>query len=188
MSPHPSEIPEPGLPFTLVPFPTDPHPPGLALTGGVSRDGAQLAIRYRLTGALPRLVLPPPATRPERRDDLWRTTCLECFLAIPEDSAYWELNLSPAGHWNAYRLEAYREGLAPDPAFDRPRLELQSGSGMLELLLRCTLPAALAQAPELLLAVTAVIATAEGELSHWALLHPGAAADFHRRDGFRLRV
>ena len=181
-------FPEPGLPFNLLPFPGDPHPQGLSLSGAVSRAGAQLAIRYRLTGPLQHLILPPPVAMPERQDDLWRTTCLECFLALPEDIAYWELNLSPAGHWNAYRLEAYREGLIPDPAFDRPHLALQPGVGGLELLLYCTLPAGLAEAPVLAMAVTAVIATAEGDVSHWALKHPGAVADFHRRDGFCLRV
>ena len=35
---------------------------------------------------------------------------------------------------------------------------------------------------------TAVIRSATGKTTHWALAHPGPRPDFHRRDGFALTV
>jgi hypothetical protein len=36
--------------------------------------------------------------------------------------------------------------------------------------------------------VTAVLQQQSGSCSYWALRHPGPEADFHRRDGFALRL
>jgi hypothetical protein len=183
-----AEASEASQPFILLPFPGESHPEGLSLTGDVSRLGEHLAIAFRLAGPLQALQLPPLAPSPERRDNLWQSTCLECFLALPESPGYWELNLSPSGHWNVYRLEGYRQALAADPSFGRPGLERRPQPDRLELRLGCRLPPLLAAAPVLEMAITAVIATTGGVLSYWALHHGGAEADFHRRDGFRLRV
>ena len=72
----------------------------------------------------------------------------------------------------------------------------RSGNGRISRLrATATLPAALlpatlisAQPAELELAVTAVLEQHGGAISYWALHHGGAEADFHRRDGFRLRI
>jgi len=37
-------------------------------------------------------------------------------------------------------------------------------------------------------AITAVLQSRDGTCSYWALLHPGPEADFHRREGFALRL
>ena len=175
-------------PFSLVPFAQGHHPAGLRFSGAVCREGAELRIRYRLAGPLQQLRLPTPVDTPERRDRLWEDTCLECFLALPGESGYREVNLSPAGHWNLYRLEGYREGLAADPEGSQPELTLLPDPPSWEVQLRCLLPPSLAEAPVLELAVTAVLATSEGQLSYWALRHGGVTADFHRRDDFCLRI
>ena len=36
--------------------------------------------------------------------------------------------------------------------------------------------------------IAAVIKLAGGELTYWALTHPGPAADFHRRDSFVVEL
>ena len=36
--------------------------------------------------------------------------------------------------------------------------------------------------------IAAVIQSAGGGLTYWALTHPGAQADFHRRDSFQLEL
>lgn len=110
------------IPFRLIPFGADgPHPIPFALTitGAVSISAETLEIAYQLQGDLDQLSLPSPASPPERRDRLWQSTCLELFLAPKETKTYWEFNLSPAGHWNVYRLEDYRQGLTPEPAYQQ---------------------------------------------------------------------
>ena len=180
--PHP-------VPFQLQPFPGDPAPAGLSIGGHAGREAGQLSVLYRLEGDLGELLIPPTSGSPQRLDDLWQSTCLECFLTRPGDDAYWEVNLSPAGHWNVYRLDGYRRGLTPEPSVTRaPGGERRERDGTLELTLRLPLPPPLAQAAALELGLTAVIAGQSGALSYWALRHPGPQADFHDRGGFALAL
>jgi hypothetical protein len=175
------------LPFTLVPFPGGGAPSGLALRGEVRRSPGSLELRYRLEGPLQALRIPAPAARPERRDALWEQTCLEFFLADARSEAYREVNLSPAGHWNVYRLTGYRRDLEQDPAVDRLPIGLERTPGRLDLRVEIDPARLLPPDAPLLLAVCAVLAAADGSLSYWALDHPGSRPDFHLREGFRLR-
>jgi len=176
------------VPFSLRPFPGDPAPKDLRIDGSASRAGERLTLQYRLCGALSQLLIPPLSVERRRCDALWRSTCLEAFLGIAGDSGYWELNLSPAGHWNLYRLEGYRLDLRPEPACQAPVLRRHDAPEALEMQLALTLPPALHGASRLELGITAVIEGRQGEQSHWALMHPGERPDFHRREGFSLRL
>ena len=187
----------------LQPFDPATAPSPLQLGASLRRHGSQLEIRWRLQGDLARLRLPEPAPEPQRRDELWTSTCLECFLARPGETGYWELNLCPSGHWNLYRLEGYRQGLRPEPAIQALRADRQIGEQAaaeadagqqpttLELALALDLEALLgaeACVSPLELGVTAVVETSDGAISYWALAHPAAEADFHHRDGFCLTL
>ena len=98
----------------LRPFDPATAPKRLRLEANLRRQGTSLTVRWILSGDLQQLRLPEPVEEPQRLDELWTSTCLECFLARPADEGYWELNLSPAGHWNLYRLDGYRQGLRPE--------------------------------------------------------------------------
>lgn len=191
--------------FALVPFGVAEPDAGLRLSGRIGRDGERLWVSYGLAGPLQRLAIPPLSTAPCRRDELWQATCMELFLALPNQEAYREFNLSPSGDWNVYQLDGYREGLRPDPAWSALPLRRRDPepasaaavaaaaaesepTGTLELHLTTTLPPELAAAAELEAAVTAVLQEGDGSCSYWALRHPGEQADFHRRDGFALRL
>lgn len=174
--------------FRLVPFVAGPAQAGLEFTGSIRREGRCLTIGYGLRGPLEELVIPPPAAAPVRRDGLWRSTCFEAFLAVPGAEFYRELNLSPAGHWNAYRLDGYRRGLRDDPDLAAPELQLERRAGELRLELRADLPAELGADQALEVGICAVLEHGNGAISYWALGHPGPEPDFHRRDGFLLRL
>lgn len=179
--------------FVLVPFQAGPSPPPaclkeLTLEGRITRNRRSLQIRYALRGPLQEVLIPAPAAVPQRRDGLWESTCLEAFVALPAEEGYWELNLSPAGHWNVYRLEGYRRGLHPEPACPDLPFRLSRGPDTLQLDLAWDLPVEIGPEQPLAVGLTAVIAHRDGGISHWALVHPGPAADFHHREGFRLRL
>ena len=180
--------PPPAAATPAAPSVLDASPAPLTLTGQVLRRGAELQISWRLAGALEGVCLPAPAPVPQRRDGLWQTTCLEFFLASPGADAYWEVNLSPAGHWNVYCLSGYRQGMAPETALQALPCRVTRTPGVLQLDLTCNLTALLPGGGPLELAITAVLEQAGGALSYWALAHPGSAPDFHRRDGFQLRL
>lgn len=178
----------------LLPFAAQ-APAGVAIAAGahVHRDGpgaARLELHYRVTGA-EALLLPPRSQPPQRRDGLWQHTCLEAFIGPTADGPYWELNLSPSGDWNVYRLEGYRQGLRAEPFYTAvpfsSRLEGAEHASLI-LQLSTLLPPELAAAPELAVGLSAVLESSAGAISYWALHHPGAEADFHDRAGWTLRL
>lgn len=170
-------------------------PAGVAIeaSASVHRDGpgaARLELQYRVTGA-EALLLPARSQPPQRRDGLWEHTCLEAFLGPAGDATYWELNLSPSGDWNVYRLEAYRQGLRSEPFFTALPFTCQlEGCEQSSLILELStpLPAELAAAPELAVGLSAVLESSGGAISYWALQHPRVEADFHDRQGWTLRL
>ena len=173
-------------PFALRSF--TPPPASLALAGSVRRDGDRLSLHYRLEDPEGLVLLPPATATPRRRDELWTATCFEFFLAEPGAEPYWEVNLSPSGDWNLYRLSGYRQGLAPEPAIGAlPFVVQRDGSG-LEVMVTLDLGALPLEGRPLELAITAVLELRDGEILYWALRHPGEQADFHWREGFGLRV
>lgn len=176
------------IPQRLVPFASTPALAAFQLEAEAERCGSILQLRYRLAGPLEQLAIATPAAAPERRDGLWQATCFEAFWAEAGAEPYWELNLSPAGHWNLYRLDGYRQGLAEEQAFSSLPFQIHHGPAELVLVVELPLPPALGPQTPLELAITAVLAQADGNVSFWALVHPGSEADFHRRDGFLLEL
>ncbi|WP_245653458.1 DOMON-like domain-containing protein [Sphingomonas pituitosa] len=137
-----------------------------------------MALTY-LVAAKPGAVRLPPIASPERTDGLWKTTCLELFLA-GDDGAYREFNFAPSGQWAAYRFAARREGMEPLPMPAPPRIRLVEREA--ETLLHVLLPG-VGTGP-LRLGITAVIEETDGTKSYWALRHGGDAPDFHDPDCF----
>ncbi|MEB3322782.1 MAG: DOMON-like domain-containing protein [Synechococcaceae cyanobacterium] len=174
--------------FRLRPFAAEGIPDGLSLTGRFRRLPDGLEVHYALTGAPGSVQVPAPAPAPSRRDGLWQSTCLEFFLARPDQEAYLEINLSPSGDWNAYRLTGYRAGLEPESTITLLRPRVRRSAQRLTLDVHCPLPAGLGPAGPLEVAVCAVLELEGGRLTYWALHHPGPQPDFHDRAGFHLRL
>jgi hypothetical protein len=66
-----------------------------------------LHLTFKLSGDLENYKL-PKTKKAERKDELWRESCFELFLATEEEEVYYEFNFSPTLAWNVYRLEHYR--------------------------------------------------------------------------------
>jgi len=145
-----------------------------------------LTLRYRLTGAIRELVL-PPATSSARADDLWRRTCFEAFVRAGDDEAYCELNFSPSSHWAAYRFSGYREGMTPA---ELPAVAVAAAASDQELELSATvdLSRAAPAGAAWRLGLSAVVEAADGNLTYWALAHPPGRPDFHHPESFALEL
>lgn len=180
----------PAQPFLLIPFTAPGGLEGLRIDGSVCRLGRQLQLHYRLQGPLEELIIPsaPAKGAPERQDGLWLHTCLEAFWAVENQPDYWELNISPAGPWNLYKLNNYREGLTPEPALAAMATSIVQRSNELQLKVAFSLPEAIGLDQVLQLSVAAVIEQQNKQISYWSLAHPGPEPDFHLRDGFLLRL
>jgi len=151
-------------------------------------DAPTLDLHYRLRGSTAALVVPAALQQPSRCDHLWQHTCFETFLAIPGEDRYWELNLAPSGAWNFYRLDGYRRNLRPEISCQAVPIQWRIEPELASLQAQLSLPAELAAAERLEVALTAVLERNDLELEYWALCHPAAEADFHRREGFRVRL
>jgi hypothetical protein len=176
------------LRFSLVPLPAERNRPGISVAGTVGRRAGLFSIACTIRGDLSALAIPAPDPLPGRKDRLWEETCLEFFLGALDTEAYWEFNLSPAGHWNVYRFASYRQGMREEPAFASLPCRIRKEPESLELSVELDVGKIFPKGDAMQVAVSAVIRTTKGGTSHWALAHAGLRPDFHRREGFTLTL
>lgn len=172
--------------FSLIPFP-DSNIPELQFTGSISRKKNILAAHFKITGQTEVIYFPDVASHPQRKHDLWKTTCFEFFLAIPDKPEYWEFNMSPSGDWNAYHMDAYRQvGLREESYIQRLPFSIERRMQNVIVEASVDLTPLIQEDQQIQAEVTSVIEDQNGHETYWALLHPGPKADFHRREGFIL--
>lgn len=179
-------------PLHLESHPATPCASVRSLTAAVLRIGDELALRYRLDGALGELRLPAPAT-PAFADRLWEHTCFEAFVGATDGGAYDELNFSPSGEWAHFAFSSYREhakGSRADAlARSAPRAAWCRGANALALDVSVDLAAlGRERTASLRLGISAVVEDRDGRRSYWALAHHAEAPDFHDARAFTLRL
>jgi len=172
--------------FSLIPFPA-PNLPDIAITGNVSRRNNLLALHYSLAGDIDGILLPSTSEHPSRKDDLWKATCFEFFLALRDQPEYWEFNMSPCGDWNVYHMDAYRRvGFREETSIQRLQFEVKREAGRFTLNAAVDLHPLVQQTQSLEIGITTIIQTKDGNETYWALAHPAPQADFHLRESFIL--
>lgn len=170
-----------------IPLTCHPDTPCAALrsvSALARRDGdSRLLLEYVLEGDIGALRL-PARTSPRRAEELWRHTCLEAFVGAPDLDAYVEINLSPSGEWAAWSFEGYRAG-RQDAAMPEPRFEILAGTASLALRAELELGSLpwLAAADRWRVGLAAVVESADGAVSYFALAHPPGRPDFHDAAG-----
>ena len=177
-----------GRGFFLRSFPSADLLPHVTITGNIGRRSNMLSLTCALFGPLAELVIPAPADMRERKNGLWEETCFELFLGERKSDHYWEFNLSPSGHWNVYRFTSYRQGMQEEPTFTSLLFSVRVRPDALGLSLEIDLDKIIPAGQALEVAVSAVIKTADGKITYWALAHPGPQPDFHRRDSFIVEL
>jgi hypothetical protein len=116
----------------------------------------------------------------DRTDDLWKSTCFECFAGIPGDKSYMEWNFSPAGLWQAYEFEDYRSARV-NACVEPPVIEVVDST---RFEIDLTLPSRFSQSL-IELSLTAVMIEKEVESPfYWAIRHDAVKPDFHVRSSF----
>ncbi len=176
----------PGL--SLQPYPSAGSLPDITIVCDIERQDDRLTIRYKLVGRMEELLIPPTAGQPARETNLWEETCFELFLGVRESQQYWEFNLSPAGHWNVFRFDAYREGMREEGAFLSLPFKVQDLPGALQLILETDMNRIIRAGQSLDAGISAVIKKRDGDMSYWSLTHPGPRPDFHHRDSFIIKL
>jgi hypothetical protein len=175
-------------PFSLVPFGKDSTLGNLEVIGTIARRDPFLLIHYTLLGDVDRVVLAPSSKAPARKDNLWQQTCLELFLGIKNSPSYWELNLSPAGHWNIYRFDHYRQGRTEELAYAALPFTTEVESDAFSLSLKLDLDEIIPVGRVLEVGISAVTQLKDGKITYWALTHTTTQADFHQRGSFTIKL
>lgn len=177
--------------FFLIPFPDNLPCPNIELKGKIERINQQLFITFELTGEIEKIAIAPPDNYPSRRNQLWQETCFEFFLGLKESPCYWEFNLSPAGYWNIYFFDDYRQNIIEELAFQELPFEIKIQSNSLILSLTLDLEAIINSKEELEVGITTVIKNKINEadsITYWALEHRAREADFHQRKSFIISL
>ncbi|RCJ19634.1 hypothetical protein A6770_05695 [Nostoc minutum NIES-26] len=169
--------------FSLQPFLSE-FLPNLQIAGNIARHANTLTIHYTLSGDLKEVIIAPLSDTPARKHQLWKDTCFELFIGIKDSQRYWEFNLSPAGHWNVYRFDGYRQGMQEETALMTLPFSVQNQSDSLTLALDLDLDKIVSANQNLEVAITTVIKCRDGNVTYWALTHQDTKADFHLRDSF----
>jgi hypothetical protein len=170
--------------FRLIPFPA-PDLPAVSIAGTLSLESGLLSLHYSLSGNIKEVLLPPESVPPRRRDELWKATCFEFFLAIQDQPGYWEFNMSPSGDWNVYRMDAYRRiGFREEPAISQLPFRFRKGMDGVFLDVSLDLTPMIQPGDALEVALSAILQTKDSGETYWALVHPGIRADFHARESF----
>lgn len=121
-----------------------------------------------------------------RQHELWKKTCFEAFLAQQGGSAYYEINLSPWGAWNAYLFQSYRNPKLPVETLDLQIAYLEWGKNRLYVKIKMIGEPQGLQG-ELELSLSAVlVARDQPKPRYYAIKHCGESPDFHLRESFCL--
>ena len=173
--------------FKLIPYPST-QIPNISITGELERIENHLSIHYVVQGDIENILL-PKSSLSSRQDDLWKATCFEFFFALPDSPEYWEVNMSPSSAWNVYRMDAYRRiGFREETAIEQLPFEFQKVDDKYLLSVSMDLTQILQEGQNIQVSITAIIQTQGGNETYWALVHPGAQADFHLRDSFIISL
>lgn len=120
-----------------------------------------------------------------RRDYLWQHTCFELFIGLKNQPNYREVNLSPAGTWNCYGFDSYRQpaDMPPVAVHDIQLLELKAQAQKLEAVLSFQqfFEAQQCGWSDMRIGISSVIKTRQQHALYFALQHSGPQPDFHRQ-------
>jgi len=139
-----------------------------------------LHLTFKLSGDLENYKL-PKTEKEERKDELWRVSCFELFLATEEDEAYYEFNFSPTLAWNSYRLEYYRA--EPKKIDEVELIEFEVKRTQETLLVEIVLDVQRVKFNSYNLAT--ILLNNQEEREFWSLKAKGDTPDFHSRLEFK---
>lgn len=173
-------IPHPAAPPADPPFKVWASIDHAAMLGAVATTN----IWFGVSGPLDRFVI-PKTSEPDRKDELWRTTCFEAFLRGDGEAAYREWNFAPSADWAAYDFSGYRENMSEADVASPPYIRVEDNFTWWGLGATIGVDAGTSWD----LGLCALLEEKDGTKSYWALAHPpGDKPDFHAADCFAAKL
>lgn len=167
----------------LIPFSATTLTKKFSVKTNMRKKSDQLfLIEFDISGPIDLISWPSsPNPEPQRKDELWKTTCFEIFVSghYENSGAYHEFNFSPNGDWNAYDFIGYRQGMTPSQDFSvlfqeypsqrmQKKFAIEIKSTKIQNIKSYNL--------------TMVLEFTNQEKSYWAAQHPATNADFHNKE------
>jgi hypothetical protein len=170
--------------FKLVPY--EPNEK-FSVLGIVQCSPKAIHVGYLIEGPLKELIIPEVSEVPGKKDKLWEHTCFELFISEKSSEKYFEFNFSPSKDWAAFYFDDYRDRGAHriTKTMREPTMGIETTKNEFKVEILFENPLGLPK-KDLEFGVSTVLETKKGEKLYWALIHPGAAPDFHLRDSFIL--
>lgn len=120
----------------------------------------------------------PKLNEVKRENELWKTTCFECFLFYPEGD-YYELNVSPSGGWNSYSFSSYRKNMKV--VDDMSITHLSSSLSEYEFHLETCFQHVDKRYPSSIQICAVISNGTSNNLNYWAIKHSSEKPDFHEQ-------
>lgn len=174
--------------FSLLPFDNSHCCSELVVKGEISRTADFLYLNFCLSGNVGEIVLPQNEYEPERRDNLWEATCVECFIKLENSERYYEFNLSPNGCWNLYRFDGYRKGMITEYRLKAIATKFYIEDDHMVIRTSFSLDGLVAPEEMVRVGVSCVLLHPDTTKSYWALSHAAGQPDFHHPESFLLRL
>jgi hypothetical protein len=175
--------------YPLIPHPSAPEDVAalkiwvnVGYSAAFGRD-ATVDMTFCVGAPADRFVI-PACEEPDRRDELWKSSCFEAFLRPDGGVGYTEWNFAPSGDWAAYDFDGHRHGMRPAEADAPPYIRLEDNLTWWAVGATIAVPADLT----FQLGLTAVLEGRDGTRSYWALDHGNDAPDFHDSSCFLARL
>lgn len=144
-----------------------------------------LHINYTVSGDIGAIDMVPvgPTTR---GFELWRKTCFELFIRLPNDTAYYEFNFAPSTEWTVHHLTGRRTGATVAEEIAAPRIDIKAGANRYEYSVMIDVAGSTLAKSDTAwqLAIATYIKETSGNESFWALYHAPGHRDFHNPDNF----
>jgi len=159
-----------------------------SIHGQIMLDSQHIVIDFILKGDTSLIKHSPITPTPQRKNNLWQSTCFEVFTATTSHPYYSEYNISPSHDWNVYTFKGYREGQSLDPLIGSIKVKtLYSNEKLSGITASLPLPPRLA-GKEIALGISCVLQDIHDHLNYYALVHPNRKPDFHDKRSFVIRL
>ena len=116
----------------------------------------------------------------ERKDELWKSTCFELFIANSPSEEYYEINISPFGEWNIYHLNAYKVGFKEFREVSKPIIKMTKENYKYRLSFEIEFNQRIFNNEGLSFNLATIILD-KNNLRHFYSICPRKTADFHNR-------
>lgn len=170
----------------MVPHPSTLPKSTLRIHGVVEAIAAgEIAVTYDVTGEVDSGCWPELSKR-QFRQGLWKATCFELFIGIPNTERYLEFNFSPSTEWCALSFQSYRNGPSDIRELAFSKFDVTRSENAFSMHVQFGLPAPLLnlEKSKCRAALTAVFEETDGRLTYWADAHRSEDPDFHNNQSF----